>query len=128
MLVYNVAKKVRISAGHHIPNHPGKCKNPHGHNYVVEVEAHCLDRDFNRETGMVKDFYEISKDLKEIVEYYDHKDLNEEFAPIKMLTTAENLAAFWLNELKLIDERYWRVTVWETDDSSASATNITAFH
>lgn len=118
-----VRKAIRISAAHHIPNHPGKCARPHGHNYLVEA---FVKGPVDPETGMIKDFYDISKDLEIIVGSWDHQDLNEMvkggvlIAPF--LTTAENLAEFWLAMLRRIDDRYDAVKVWETEDSYALAT------
>lgn len=106
-------KRIVISAAHHIPNHPGKCANPHGHNYVIEVG---IQGPVNLITGMVKDFYEVKKDLAEVIDVpCDHKDLNDVYPNI--LTTAENLATMWLQQLIKRDSRYEVVRVFETPDS-----------
>ena len=34
-----ISKEVQFDAGHRVPNHASKCKNPHGHRYRVVV--HC---------------------------------------------------------------------------------------
>jgi len=106
-------KRITISAAHWIPNHPGKCKNLHGHNYIVEVG---IQGPVNPMTGMVKDFYEVKNDLSEVIDKpCDHKCLNDVYG--SMLTTAENLAAMWLYELIKRDSRYEVVRVYETPDS-----------
>ena len=33
-------RPIRLSAGHRIRGHDGKCSRPHGHNYAVTVEVH----------------------------------------------------------------------------------------
>lgn len=121
----SVRKAIRISAAHHIPNHPGKCARPHGHNYLVEVWA---TGDVDPETGMVKDFYDIGHDLEVVVGHYDHQDLNEMLVDQPTwkhthyeFTTAENLAMFWLIQLRVYSDKYDRIRVWETDDSYAEA-------
>lgn len=111
-------KRIEISAAHHIPNHPGKCRHPHGHNYVIEVG---IRGPVNSETGMVKDFFEVKQDLVDIIDRpCDHKDLNEVYPD--MLTTAENLASCWLYDLRERDRRYQVVRVYETSTSWVEAT------
>ena len=34
-----IGKTYSFEAAHHLPNHNGKCKNPHGHSYRLEVEV-----------------------------------------------------------------------------------------
>ncbi|MCF2240096.1 6-carboxytetrahydropterin synthase, partial [Halobacterium salinarum] len=31
-------RPIRISAGHRLQHHDGKCSRPHGHNYEISVE------------------------------------------------------------------------------------------
>lgn len=105
-------KRLRICAAHSIPNHPGKCKNLHGHNYVIEVGIKGQVSDV---TGMVKDFYEVKNDLTTVIDGpCDHKNLNDVYPD--MLTTAENLATLWLRRLMALDRRYYMIRVYETDD------------
>jgi 6-pyruvoyltetrahydropterin/6-carboxytetrahydropterin synthase len=110
----------RFSAAHRLPYHHGKCANAHGHNYAVEVTAtgvvHPTDP-FDSESGMVKDFYNITKDAIKVILKYDHTDLNEAFPN----PTAEVLALVWLTQLRELDPWYTKVTVWETDDCYAIA-------
>lgn len=112
-MITTVWKRIEISAAHHISNHPGKCRNHHGHNYVIEV---AVRGDVSDQTGMVKDFYEVKEDLKAVIdEPCDHKDLNKVYP--NMLTTAENLASEWLRRLRERDPRYSCVRVYETSTS-----------
>ncbi|MGB9696344.1 MAG: 6-pyruvoyl trahydropterin synthase family protein [Ignavibacteria bacterium] len=66
-----IAKEYRWEMGHRLPNHPGLCKNVHGHSYRMVVE---LEGEVN-ENGMVIDFYELGKIVKPIVEMFDHSFL-----------------------------------------------------
>lgn len=63
----SICKIFHFEAAHCLPNHPGACKNLHGHSYElhVGVTAEVLD-----DQGMVMDF----GDLKQIVQ---HEILNE---------------------------------------------------
>lgn len=107
-----VIKRIKISCAHSIPNHPGKCAREHGHNYTIEVG---VQGPINATTGMVKDFYTIKQDLHEVIdEPCDHRNLNLVYPGI--LTTAENLACLWLQELITRDSMYTFIRVYETDD------------
>lgn len=112
-----VWKEISISCAHMIPNHPGKCKNLHGHNYRIQVG---VSGPVNKQTGMVKDFYEIKADLAAVIDGpCDHRYLNDVYP--EMLTTAENLAGMWLIQLRALDPRYYAVRVYETDTCWAEA-------
>lgn len=92
-----VIKKFTFCYGHHLPNHPGKCKNVHGHNSEVEVEVgldHCFVPDGLKDNGMIIDFGELKNLVNEILEKLDHQYLNETVPMMYLPPTAENLALF----------------------------------
>ena len=60
-----------IDCAHFIPGHD-KCGSLHGHTYKVEV---IIEGD-NR-SGMIIDFAELKKSIKETLKLYDHKTLND---------------------------------------------------
>lgn len=71
----------------------GKCNNPnfHGHNYQLEVR---VTGDVDPETGYVMDV-KVLKDIirKNVLERYDHKNLNLDVSDFKNLNpTVENIA------------------------------------
>ena len=105
--------KVRdtFSAAHYLKEYKGKCEKVHGHTFRVEVaiRARELDR-----TGLGYDFTEIKKTLAAALP--DHTLLNETF---DFNPTAENIARHLFGELK---KAYpvTSVTVWESDDASAT--------
>ena len=61
-----------IDSAHYLPGH-GKCGRIHGHTYKIEV----IIEGEVRESGMVIDFYDLKKGIKETLQEYDHKLLNE---------------------------------------------------
>ncbi len=61
---------IRFSASHFIPGHD-KCGRLHGHSYVLHLVLH---GDIG-ENGMVMDFVDLKKALKDIVEELDHRVL-----------------------------------------------------
>jgi len=102
--------KGEISAAHHLDlDYESKCKNVHGHNYIVEVWMY---GELN-ENGMVMDFSKI----KEAVMKYDHRDLNDFFAQ----PTAEILSIAIMEDLVAGNVSKARVRVWEDKDSYAEA-------
>lgn len=56
----SVTKKIMFCAGHRIMNHEGKCRNIHGHNYIVEIVA---SSDKFNELDMIVDFSIIKEKL-----------------------------------------------------------------
>lgn len=65
---------IRISSGHRILNHEGKCSRPHGHNYEITVEI----------TGTVsEDGFVVDKgDVTSVIKQWDHMFLVEKGDPL----------------------------------------------
>ncbi|MDD3042498.1 MAG: 6-carboxytetrahydropterin synthase QueD [Methanosarcinaceae archaeon] len=61
-----------IDSAHYLPGH-GKCGRVHGHTYKIEV---VIEGEV-QENGMVIDFYDLKKGVKETLEEYDHRLLND---------------------------------------------------
>ena len=70
-----ITKTVEWEMGHRIPNHAGKCRNPHGHHYKLELTVSgplCGKREHQLE-GMIVDFDRVRRSLqKQIFETLDH--------------------------------------------------------
>ena len=122
---YTVFKEFAFAAGHFIPDHPGKCRNMHGHNYRVRVflRADELDR-----IGMVYDFAHLKAMMNDAVGDFDHQVIND-IPPFDTLSpTAENMAAYVFERTAtlLADDAeaadrvsVVRVELWENDTSCA---------
>lgn len=67
-------KPIRISSGHRILHHDGKCSRPHGHNYEITVEV----------TGELTDEgWVVDKgDVTGVIDEWDHRFLVEEGDPL----------------------------------------------
>ena len=68
-----ITRKIEIDAGHRIPDHRSKCKNVHGHRYVIE--ATCSGELFTEgeQQGMVLDFGFLKEEMvREIDDPCDH--------------------------------------------------------
>lgn len=67
-------RPIRISSGHRILHHDGKCSRPHGHNYELVVEL----TGTLTEEGWVAD----KGDITSIISDWDHKFLLEDGDPL----------------------------------------------
>lgn len=67
-------KPIRISSGHRILHHEGKCSQPHGHNYEITVEV----------TGeLTEEGWVVDKgDVTDVIDAWDHMFLVEEGDPL----------------------------------------------
>jgi len=65
---------IRISAGHRILHHDGKCSRPHGHNYAVSAAV----TGTLSEEGWVVD----KGDITEVLSDWDHRFLVEQGDPL----------------------------------------------
>ena len=65
---------IRISTGHRIQHHDGKCSRPHGHNYLVTVEI----------TGtLTEEGWVVDKGVvTDIIDEWDHRFLVERGDPL----------------------------------------------
>ena len=73
-LLIGKEKPIRISSGHRILHHDGKCSRPHGHNYEITVE---VTGDLT-EKGWVVD----KGDVTDVIDAWDHRFLVEEGDPL----------------------------------------------
>lgn len=143
--VCQISKRVEFDAGHRVPSHAGKCRNPHGHRYVVEVECEgqIVDEPGSPDDGMLVDFGDLKVLMTEqIAEPLDHGfivyrgdgELREAFEgrgwkwiAFPYVPTAENIARWCWDQLADPIERRFRdglrlvgVRVHETPTSIAT--------
>jgi 6-pyruvoyltetrahydropterin/6-carboxytetrahydropterin synthase len=113
-----IIKEFTFDAAHFLPGYKGKCANPHGHGWVLQIG---VTGKVNPITGMVIDFGELAKFVNSgIIEKVDHvalNDLNEEFAS---MPTAENIVLWVVNKVNnfcdtvSLDLSVSLVRLWET--------------
>lgn len=73
----SITKKFEFEAAHKLPDHPGKCKNLHGHSYRLEVT---VSSDKLNDQGMVMDFGDLKVIVNEhVINTLDHTYLNDFF-------------------------------------------------
>jgi len=144
-----VTRQVEFDAGHRVPNHESKCRNPHGHRYkvVATVTGRLVDRSGASDEGMVLDFGVLSELLQfHVHDKYDHgfivyenddvmqrlfwdaDDQNWKVIHVDWIPTAENMARAIFEDLypevvKMTDDGRVLLTgieVWETPKSMVS--------
>jgi 6-pyruvoyltetrahydropterin/6-carboxytetrahydropterin synthase len=82
-----VRRRFRFEAAHRLPEHPGKCRELHGHSYELVID---IERAIDERSGMVIDFSELKRIVREtVVDRLDHRCLNDVIAnPTAELTAA----------------------------------------
>lgn len=132
--MYTITKEVFFCYGHRLMNHPGKCRNLHGHSVKasITIKAEQLN-----EQGMVCDFADIKECAEKFIdEQLDHnfllhkddaiipllKQQNERFLALDEHPTAEILAKIIFHHLKKTGFQVDKVTLWETESASACYT------
>ncbi len=92
--MYQLFVEEHFDAAHYLPDYQGKCERLHGHRFkvVIRAEGPTIGRD-----GMVYDFAEMKRHLRDALALLDHRCLNEleEFSTTP--PSSENIAS-WLYE------------------------------
>ena len=120
--IFEVMIERNFSSAHQLRGYRGKCENLHGHNYKIEIYAR--GRELNN-IGLLVDFVELKDAADEIVQYLDHRNINE-LPPfdVELNPSAENLARFILERVasSIRDERVqiYKVRCFETPTSVAT--------
>lgn len=118
-----ISRDFVFDSAHFLPNHAGKCKNTHGHQWRVRVT---IEGKVNGETGMLIDFQDLKRVVnKYVIDVLDHKLLNE---VVSFMPTAENLAEYIYEQIAygLFLNGYAgvikvvKIELWETPDCCAT--------
>lgn len=120
--MFEVSIEHTFAAGHALRHYKGKCENVHGHNYKVQVVMRGEKLDA---TGLLIDFTDMKKLLRNISEPLDHVFLNDIEPFITLNPSAENIAWYICEKMQEglgQDNRVEvaEVKVWETDVQSAT--------
>lgn len=133
---FEIQKEIEFDAGHRVPLHESKCKNPHGHRYrvVAGIEGELITD--GPESGMVRDFSVVKSLLTEHVhDKYDHGFIVSEnditlrvlletvpdwkLVVVPFYPTAECLAKSIYDDVKVYLPNLKYIDVWETPTSCA---------
>jgi 6-pyruvoyltetrahydropterin/6-carboxytetrahydropterin synthase len=122
--MYEVRVEAGFAAGHYLRNYRGKCENPHGHNYKVQVTLRGAKLD---EAGLLLDFKLLKQVMRPVIDRLDHQMMND-IEPFTTLNpSAENLARYFFDQTnaQLDEMTAGRVhvkdcTIFETDTTTAT--------
>ena len=122
--MFEVMIERNFSSAHQLRGYRGKCENLHGHNYKIEIYAR--GRELNH-IGLLVDFVELKEAADEVVNFLDHRNINELEPFVEELNpSAENLARFILERVarRVGDDRVqiYKVCCYETPTSVATYT------
>jgi len=120
--MFRVSVEETFSSGHALRGYKGKCENVHGHNYRVQVSIVGPQLDG---IGLLVDFTDIKRALREIIAEVDHRFLND-LEPFKTVNpSAENMAKYFYEQMTArlkgmpAGARLVEAIIWETDTASA---------
>jgi 6-pyruvoyl tetrahydropterin synthase/QueD family protein len=140
-LTYYLEKDFTFSAAHHLPQHDGKCRDQHGHNFKGKIVIRSQVLMGGVKDGMVMDYTDVKARIAYTIEkYLDHKDLNVTLPELANLMpgdpkwtgpdlrrlaqtpTSENIATILLHVWRDLakDKSYgcvYSITIEETDTS-----------
>ena len=107
-----VRRRFRFEAAHRLPEHPGKCRELHGHSFELVVT---VDRPVDPASGLALDFGTLRRVVDEwIVTELDHRYLND----LIENPTAERIAMWIWERLSPVLEGLEEIELFETRNSS----------
>ncbi|WP_372713943.1 6-carboxytetrahydropterin synthase QueD [Ilyobacter sp.] len=135
--MYILTAEHHFDSAHFLQGYDGKCSNIHGHRWrvVAEVEGENLFLE-GQLRDMVVDFGDLKRDIKKMVDYYDHSLIIEtdsmrketltflkedgfNIIEVDFRPTAERFAKKFYEELESTGYRVKRIYVYETPTNCA---------
>ena len=113
--MFEVSVEQTFAAGHALRNYHGKCENVHGHNYRVRITVQGEKLDDN---GLLVDFVHVKRLMHQVIDYLDHRFINDLPPFTEINPSAENIAKYFYDELHG-NLQISEVKIWETDTSTA---------
>ena len=134
-------RRIQFCSGHRVYEHESKCRNIHGHNYVVFITAEADELD---NLGRVIDFSVLKAKVGGwIDDNWDHgfiafredvsavgiiQDIGTKLYLMNENPTAENMALHLLNDIcpvlmKGTGVKITKITLWETENVYAEVCN-----
>ena len=136
--MYTLISEASFDSAHFLAQYEGKCRNIHGHRWTIKVEIYGEALQENGSCrGMLVDFGDLKKYLKELADYYDHaliieKDSMRELTlnvlkgdgfriiEVEFRPTAENFAKYFYNYFKNKGFLVKNIFVYETPNNCAT--------
>ena len=136
--MYTLISEASFDSAHFLAQYEGKCRNIHGHRWTIKVEIYGEDLQENGSCrGMLVDFGDLKKYLKELADYYDHALIIEKDSMRKLTLnalkedgfriievefrhTADNFAKYFYNFSKDLGFLVKNIFVYETLNNCAT--------
>ena len=115
--MFELKAQMYFAAAHHLLNYNGECENQHGHNWLVEVYVRGNKLD---DSNILIDYKVLKRELKEVLDLLDHKDINELPYFADESPSSEMISKFIYDRMKEKIVLVSKVSVWETPTSCAS--------
>ncbi|MCP4022984.1 MAG: 6-carboxytetrahydropterin synthase QueD [Desulfobacteraceae bacterium] len=121
--MFELKVKSHFAGAHQLTMVGQKCENLHGHNWNVEV---CVSGEQLNSAGVLADFGDIKKAVRQVVEELDHKFLNELDIFQGQQPTSERIAVFIAKRVQTFindfpeEIRVSKVMAWESENSCAT--------
>lgn len=116
--MYEISVRLHFDAAHALRGYKGKCERLHGHRYEVVVAI--MTPGLN-EIGLAYDFADLKRQVGEVIDRFDHQNLNELSPFDKLNPSAENIAHYVSAQLQAqlgkIQGRIAYVEVWESPEN-----------
>lgn len=107
-----VRRRFDFEAAHRLPDHPGKCRELHGHSFKLLVT---VDRPVDPSSGMSIDFGDLKAVVRErVIDRVDHVYLNDFIET----PTAERIAVWIWRRLGDALPGLVEIELWETERCS----------
>ncbi len=135
--MYILKTKKAFDSAHFLKDYEGKCRNIHGHRWIVEIEvkSEALGEE-GQLRGMCVDFSTLKEELEREIEFFDHALIIEkgslkekttealleegfELKPVDFRPTAENFAKYFYGRFKEKGYAVHRAAVYETPSNCA---------
>ena len=116
--MYQITVEGHFDAAHALRGYQGKCENLHGHRFrvIARVRTSRLNN-----IGLALDFRDLKSKLGEVLDRFDHSNLNEVTPFTDINPSSENIASTVYSELqkKLPGFELFSIEVWESPDAAA---------
>lgn len=138
--MYQLTTEASFDSAHFLSGYKGKCANLHGHRWriIAEIEKEILC-ETKQLRGMVVDFGDLKRDLKELADSFDHsliietgslknttlaalKEENFSIIEVPFRPTAEQFAKYFFNRMSEKGYNVKKMTVYETPNNCAAYT------
>lgn len=140
--MYTLISEASFDSAHFLANYNGKCKNIHGHRWTIKIEIFSKTLEKTGSTrGMIIDFGDLKKELKNIADYFDHgliieknsmrnttlealKEDNFKIIEVNFRPTAENFSKYFFDYFKNKNFNVKQITVFETPNNCATYSEV----